>query len=155
MLGFFVATMLAGGGTLPQAHGAAAILVSRAQSPSATRGAFSRAADGLFYVTGTINGAPVRFLVDTGSTSTVLTRDDARRAGVMPALHQFNAQADTANGQARIAWVEIDDLQVGGIRARSVMAAVAGGGLGVSLLGQNMLSQLGSLTIAGDRMEFR
>ena len=38
----------------------------------------TRSADGLFYVTAIVNGAPVRFVVDTGSTIVVLTPEDAR-----------------------------------------------------------------------------
>ena len=150
-----VATMLASGDIAPAREERVAFAASAATIAVDTSRALRRAPDGLFYVTGTINGAPVRFLVDTGSTSTVLTREDARRGGVLPTAEAFAARADTANGSARIAWVLIGELHVGGIRARDVAAAVAAEGLGVSLLGQNWLSQLGSLTISGDRMEFR
>lgn len=41
-----------------------------------------RAADGHFYVDAQVNGAAVRFLVDTGASSLVLTQADAQRAGI-------------------------------------------------------------------------
>lgn len=155
MFWYVVATMLASGEIAPARQLQVELAVAAAMTAATAQSELRRAPDGLFYVTGTINGAPVRFLVDTGSTSTVLTRDDAMRAGVMPPADAFAARADTANGPARIAWVMLDDLQVGGIKARDMAAAVAPDGLGVSLLGQNWLSQLASLTISGDRMEFR
>lgn len=114
-----------------------------------------RSADGLFYVTGIVNGVPVRFLVDTGASTIVLTADDAQRVGIGPEGDRFDDNADTANGKTQMARVTIDDLAVGQVRSRQVSAAVVRDGLGVSLLGQNWLSQLASLTIAGDRMILR
>ena len=114
-----------------------------------------RAGDGLFYVTGIVNGAPVRFLVDTGASTIVLTAEDAARAGLKPGEDHFADNADTANGRTQMARVTIDDLAVGQVRSRQISAAVVRDGLGVSLLGQNWLSQLASLTISGDRMILR
>lgn len=114
-----------------------------------------RAGDGLFYVTGIVNGAPVRFLVDTGASTIVLTAEDAARAGFKPGQDHFADSADTANGRTQMARVTIDDLAVGQVRSRQISAAVVRDGLGVSLLGQNWLSQLASLTISGDRMILR
>ncbi|OYW45801.1 MAG: hypothetical protein B7Z08_00060 [Sphingomonadales bacterium 32-68-7] len=114
-----------------------------------------RAADGLFYVTAIVNGAPVKFLVDTGASMIVLTAGDAERIGLMPEAEHFDGSAETANGRARTAQVTLDELAVGEIRSRRISAAVVRDGLGVSLLGQNWLSTLASLTIAGDRMVLR
>jgi len=111
-----------------------------------------RSADGLFYVNAIVNGAPVRFLVDTGATVIVLTPDDARRAGVGVESGAFSASAETANGRTSMARVVLDEVVVGATRTRALGAAVVQGNLPVSLLGQNWLAQLGSVTIAGDRM---
>lgn len=158
MLTFVFAAMLAGG--VPAQ--AKAYAVDRGPTAQAVamdsygmNGDLRRASDGLFYVTGMINAVPVRFLVDTGASTIVLTRDDALRAGLMPAEAAFDAQADTAKGRALMAWISIDELQVGGVRVRGISAAVAPEGLGVSLLGQNWVAELASLTIAGDRLLFR
>ena len=40
-----------------------------------------RSADGHYYLTMEVNGAPIRFVVDTGATELVLSRADAERAG--------------------------------------------------------------------------
>ena len=113
-----------------------------------------RAADGLFYVTALVNGTPVRFLFDTGANMVVLTRDDALRVGV--GAGSSNGAADgsdtmeTAGGAAQIDRVMLSHIDVAGRRVGNVDAAVANRGLKVSLLGQNLLSRLGPLTLAGD-----
>jgi len=40
--------------------------------------------DGHFWVTAEVNGEPARFLVDSGATTTSLSRETARRAGIVP-----------------------------------------------------------------------
>lgn len=161
MLLFFLAGMLAGSAAneLPAIdHIVAEVTrgspaaIAEAAAPA---GDLLRADDGLFYVTGVVNGMPVRFLVDTGASTIVLTRDDAMRAGLLPPGGAFHDFADTANGRASIAWISIEDLSIGRVRVRDISAAVVRDGLEVSLLGQNWLSQLASLTIAGDRLQFR
>jgi aspartyl protease family protein len=114
-----------------------------------------RAADGLFYVTAIVNGAPVRFIVDTGATTVVLTREDARRAGITLDDQHFDASAQTAAGNTAMARIVLQDVVVGNKRTRAVDAAVVRADLPVSLLGQNWLSKLDSLTITGDRLLFR
>lgn len=115
----------------------------------------NRSGDGLFYVDAMVNGAPVRFLVDTGASVVVLRSDDAQRAGIMVDAREFSENAETANGQAAMARVTLDEVMVGSVRSEALSAAVVRDGLSVSLLGQNWLSQLASLTISGDRMIFK
>jgi aspartyl protease family protein len=124
-------------------------------SSARTDGDVVRAADGLFYVSGTVNGVQVRFLVDTGASATVLTHEDAIRAGVLPVVAEFHNVADTANGASSVTWVKVGELQVAGLHVRGMSAAVSSGGLKISLLGQDWLSWLDSVTITGDRMVLR
>lgn len=114
----------------------------------------SRAADGLFYVTAIVNGAPIRFLVDTGATTIVLTAADAERAGIRPDEGAFSATAETANGRTNMARIVLDEVVVGGTRSHALGAAVVKDRLPVSLLGQNWVARLSSLTISGDRLSF-
>lgn len=120
--------------------------------PSRVGQTVQRAADGLFYIEARINGAPVRFLVDTGATMIVLTKADAARAGVLPHIAAFNDLASTAGGDTTMARVRLDRVAVAGSLDFDVPAAVAGDGLRVSLLGASWFTQIASLTIAGDRM---
>lgn len=114
-----------------------------------------RAEDGLFYVDAEVNGQPVHFLVDTGASIIVLTAEDARRVGAVPDEAAFQHIADTAGGKSAMAKIKLGQMTVGQTTATSVNAAVAREGLGVSLLGQNWLSYLASVTIEGDRMTLK
>ena len=95
-----------------------------------------RAEDGLFYVSGLVNGQSIRFLVDTGASMIVLTPDDARRVGAAQADNDAIV-TETANGTSRMTRVTLASMQIGGTGAAAVPAAVAQEGLKVSLLGQN------------------
>ena len=141
---------------LPVAAKANAALVE----PDAAAGALdaarvARAPDGLFYVRARVNGRPIRFLVDTGASVVVLTAADAAAAGVAPQPEHFAARMQTAAGNAAMAWTDLDAVQVAGREVRGVKAAVMRDGLAVSLLGQNMLTRLGSVRIEGDELELR
>lgn len=113
-----------------------------------------RSSDGLFYVTAIVNGVPIRFLVDTGASMIVLRPEDARRAGVQMKEDAFRHTADTAGGKTAMAKVMLDEVIVGGTTQRALNAAVVRHDMPVSLLGQNWVAQLASLTISGDRMLF-
>lgn len=114
--------------------------------------AIRRSRDGLFYLDAWVNGVPVRFLVDTGATTVVLTPADAARAGVLPEAAAFRYSAQTAGGKTAMARIRLAQLTAGAAERRDVDAAIAGAGLGVSLLGQSYLSQLSSVRMSGDTM---
>ena len=111
-----------------------------------------RGLDGHFSADLVVNGAPIRFLVDTGATDIVLGRSDARRAGLDPASLAFTGRAVTANGTVATAPVRLDRLEFGSIRLNDVPASVTDGGFDGSLLGMRFLSRFGRIEIEGDRM---
>lgn len=112
----------------------------------------ARGPDGHFYTDAQVNGVTIRFLVDTGATVVMLTREDAQRAGI--ALPVERALAMGVGGTVSVAPVTISRLAIGTVEARSIQAAVADQ-LPVSLLGQNFLAQFGSVEIRGDTMVLR
>ena len=120
--------------------------------PAITAAEFERAPDGLFYVTGLVNGHTIRFLVDTGASVVMLTREDAAAVGVDLKRGGFQSRVRTANGASAMAWTTLQDVDVAGHRLSQIDAAVPQNGLPVSLLGQNLLRKLGIVTIDGDRM---
>src|SRR3954449_2078384 len=75
------------------------------------------AIDGHFWVTAKLNGRDVKFLVDSGATTTTIDRDTAKAAGV-----EVSARRDqfvrTGNGIVRVASGRADELAVGGIMRR-------------------------------------
>lgn len=117
-----------------------------------TRGmVVNRAGDGLFYVTAKVNGRRVRFVVDTGSTHVVIGRRDALALGIAaaPASRQ---RVRTAHGDSAMAWVKLPGIQIGTRQLASMRAIVIADGPDVSLMGQEMLSQLGPVRIDGNRL---
>ena len=114
-----------------------------------------RAKDGLFYVDVLINGQSIRFLIDTGANVVVLTGTDAARLGLQAEGSSFGPHMATVGGSAPMTWARLDHVQLAGREVRGLKVAVVQNGLPVSLLGQNMLSKLASVTIEGDRMHMR
>lgn len=117
---------------------------------------YRRAPDGLFYVNATVNGAPVRFLIDTGANVVILTAEDADRvsADVEPG-QSGGTNVETVGGRAAMRWTTLDHIMVAGREARNLPAVVAHDKLPVSILGQNMIAKFASLTIEGDRLNVR
>jgi aspartyl protease family protein len=110
----------------------------------------NRASDSHFYADVQVNGATIRFLVDTGATGIVLTAADAQRAGIGGG--DYNAVGKGAGGEVRMMPTTATRLALGPLNADNVPVMVAKEGLSVSLLGQSYLSRIGSVTISGDRM---
>ncbi|UYY57040.1 TIGR02281 family clan AA aspartic protease [Sphingomonas sp. S2-65] len=111
-----------------------------------------RAPDGLFYVNGMVNGTRIRFLVDTGATALVLAPQDAARAGVVSLSSQPAGELQTAAGATSMGWASARSLEIAGRTLSKVRAAVPGSHLKVSLLGQDVLRRLGSITLDDDRL---
>lgn len=107
---------------------------------------------GHFFATLQVNGQDVRFLVDTGATAMVLSRQDAVRVGVMPESRDFIYRSQTANGEVSTARVVLDEVRLAGFVDRNVPAHVNGGPLGTSLLGMGYLDRYSGFQVFGDQM---
>jgi aspartyl protease family protein len=112
----------------------------------------ARSSDGHFYADAMVNGARIRFMVDTGATFVALTREDAQRAGIL--IGSDRAEAMGAGGAFEVTPVTIDRIAIGALAATDVQGAVADE-LSISLLGQSFLSRVGTVEIRGDRMVMR
>jgi aspartyl protease family protein len=108
--------------------------------------------DGHYYLTLGINGTPVRFVVDTGASDIVLSREDARAVGLDPDRLAYLGRAQTANGSVPIAQVTLARVTLGGIEDRDVGASVNGGEMFGSLLGMSYLGRFGRIEIADGRL---
>lgn len=111
-----------------------------------------RADDGLFYLVAHVDDVPVRFVVDTGANVTVLSPTDARRVSWRHDQLAGTANLATAGGTSAMRWARVDTLKIAGHVMTDVDAALPQSGMSTSLLGQNVLSQLGSVTQRGDRL---
>ena len=102
---------------------------------------------GHYYIEAIVNGARIRFLVDTGATDIVLSRADARRAGFDPGRLRYSKVYSTANGTVRGAPVTLRRLDVGPLRFSDIRASVNEGQMRGSLLGMSFLRQFRSYEV--------
>jgi aspartyl protease family protein len=130
----------------------AALDPAAAQAANPRTMVVGRGEDGQFYVTGEVSGAPVRFLVDTGASDIVLSRDDARRVGLDPSSMRFARTVETANGVGRGATIVVSRLSVGPIAMRDVRVSVNQAPMASSLLGMSFLRKLDSFEVKGDQL---
>lgn len=127
------------------ANAEAAISAANAQAAQGgPGGAIRKAADGHYWADGQVNGASVRFLVDTGASAVALTPDDARRLGFDVGALNYTNRVITAAGHVRAASVKLASLTVSGARLDNVDALVIEKGLDTSLLGMTYLGRLAS-----------
>jgi aspartyl protease family protein len=123
--------------------------------PAANRSLVLTASDdGHFYVIGQVNGAPVKFIIDTGSTEIVLSPADAQRAGVDLASLKFASPGETANGVGYDAQATVSSLAVGPIRLVNAPVAVNKTPMSASLLGMSFLRRV-DIQTHGDQMTLR
>ncbi|WP_395392004.1 TIGR02281 family clan AA aspartic protease [Novosphingobium sp. BL-8A] len=112
----------------------------------------ARAPDGHFYADAEVEQHGTHFLVDTGATIVALTGSDARAIGLDWNDADLRLIGQGASGPVYGVPVTLSKIELGGLEARDVQAAIVPEGLDVSLLGQSFLSRMGSVRIEGDRM---
>lgn len=111
-----------------------------------------RASDGHYYVTAHLNDRPVIFVVDTGATDIVLTRQDARLVGIDPDALIYSGRAGTANGTVDTARAVVDIFDVDGLADRDVSVWINRGEMNTSLLGMAYLQRFARIEIANGKL---
>lgn len=99
-----------------------------------------QAIDGHFYIEASVNGRPVRFLVDSGATMTTIGRQTAARASIAVSERR-DQMVRTGNGIVRVATGRAGTLDVGAIRRSNVGLHIADAEE-FNVLGMNYLSSL-------------
>lgn len=86
-----------------------------------------------YVTTGSINGVPVSFLVDTGATLIAMNSGTAKKLGI---AYESSAPGTsvTAGGKIKSWRVVLSSVQVGGIRRQNVQAAVLEGDYPLDIL---------------------
>jgi aspartyl protease family protein len=107
-----------------------------------------RSRDGHYYVAGTINAQAVTFLVDTGASTVAVSKDIARRIGL---LRGRPVSIGTAGGVSPGEEITGQTVTLGGITIRDVRVVVLSGMSNEALLGQNVLRHLDVIQ-SSDRM---
>lgn len=108
--------------------------------------------DGHFHLTVTINDRPIEFLVDTGASDIVLTREDAARVGFDPNRLDYWGMANTANGTVRLATIRLETVRLGEFIDKNIRASVNKAPMEKSLLGMRYLSKFSAIEISNDQM---
>lgn len=123
-------------------------VLQRGQHYQLTTGASDRqrtvlAADtrGHFIAEGAVNGAPVRFVVDTGATVVALPAREAQRLGIDYRKGRVGTTR-TAGGVVPVFRVTLDRVKVGAIELLAVEGLVIEQGLDIALLGMSFLSRV-------------
>jgi aspartyl protease family protein len=122
------------------------VLGQQAFSPSGAGGtdqSITLVADGRghFVTTGTVNGATIPFMVDTGATTVALGASHARNAN----LDLRNARIvaiQTANGVTHAALVNLNPIRLGAVTLHDVPATVAAHDMPQALLGMSFLNRM-------------
>ena len=111
--------------------------------------------DGGFYAMGSVNGATVRFAIDTGAGGIVLSPEDAKRMGLDLNALTFSAPSETANGVGYWAPYTASTLTVGPIKFANVPVQINKAPMSASLLGMSFLKRLDSFEVHGDQITLK
>ena len=114
---------------------------SSAASSDRERITLAADARGHFFADGSVNGGPVRFLVDTGASMVALPGRDAERLG-LDYRKGPRGIIQTAGGNAIAYRVKLDRVKVGGIELTNVDGVVLEQGLDIALLGMSFLNRV-------------
>jgi aspartyl protease family protein len=94
-------------------------------------------ADGHFYIEGSISGAPLTFLVDTGASITTLTKEASL---LIDTAGCRAGKSSTANGVVDVCVAAVPDMRIGPYTVSHSLAAV-NANTETNLLGMNVLGQ--------------
>lgn len=112
-----------------------------------------RSADGHFWADAEVNGRPLRFMIDSGATTTTLSEAAARSAGIEPS-DNFGVMVDTANGTVVMQRGSIARFRLGPIEHENLAAHIAPNEM-VNVIGMNLLSSLRGWGVEGDTLVLR
>ena len=112
-------------------------------STTGARQSVSLTADarGHYAASGSLNGYPMTFLVDTGATAIAISADEARRIGLDYKAGQASG-VSTAAGVVPAWRVKFNTVKVGSITLNQVDGMVVETGLSVPLLGMSFLNRM-------------
>jgi aspartyl protease family protein len=110
--------------------------------------------DGHFWVNAEVNGREVRFLVDSGATTTSISSDTAERTNIVPS-GGFRVAVSTANGMVQAQRGRIERIEVGTIERRNLAVLVSAAFGRTDVLGMNFLSSLSGWGVEGQWLILR
>jgi aspartyl protease family protein len=100
--------------------------------------------DGHYWVDAQVNGQSVRFLIDSGASTTALGQQTASTLPLLPDPGSNMVMVQTANGPVSAQWAIVAEMDVGPIRATQLPVIVSPAFGTVNVLGMNFLGKLKS-----------
>jgi aspartyl protease family protein len=107
--------------------------------------------DGHYWVDGSVNSTPARFLIDSGASITALSETTAKAAGLDLDPQRF-VTMQTANGPVRAVPANVPGLAVEPIVANDLPVVVSPAFGDINVIGMNFLSQLKSWRVENNEM---
>lgn len=107
---------------------------------------------GHFSVTATVNGHEVRFMVDSGATTTSMSLGAAKAANVDVSTSGFPVIVETANGTTEMQRARLQRLSIGPIKRQDFPVLVSDTLGDTNLLGMNFLNTLKGWRVEGDTL---
>lgn len=108
--------------------------------------------DGHFHMDANVNNLPIRFLIDTGASSVILSLNDAKRIGIDTNRLNYNRVYNTANGKVMGAVINLAKIEIGGMVFKDVAATVNNSDMDVSLLGMSFLNRFQKYEFFQDKL---
>lgn len=122
------------------------------QSVSGRTVSIPKGPDGHFYATVTIGKISRRLLIDSGATTTMISKSMADAADIDATGDSFGTIIQTANGPIIARRAVAPSIAIGPIEARNLDILVDDHFDGDGVIGMNFLSSLRSWRVEGDRM---
>jgi clan AA aspartic protease (TIGR02281 family) len=116
---------------------------------------FPRSSDGRYHIDAEMNERQIRFVVDPGAVTVMLSPDDARAGGIDIGKLNFSERAVTPSGQMRVASVIVPMLTLKQLTLFNVNAVVTEGRLPTSVLGLGFLKRFDSYDMHGEELILR
>lgn len=111
--------------------------------------------NGHFVTLAQVNGQPVRFLIDSGASTVVLSRGDAEKLDLPLTERDFTQIFSTPGGFVRAAPIRLAEVRIGELRLQDVRAAVSEREMEISLLGTSFLDRLSGYEVRRGQMTLR
>ena len=111
--------------------------------------------DGHFYATVLVNNVEIEFLIDTGATHIVLSKEDAKKLDYNLSKLIFWSKSNTANGIVETAPIRLQSIKLGQFSDTNVLAYINQGTMKQSLLGMSFLNNFSSVEFRNETLTLR
>jgi aspartyl protease family protein len=111
--------------------------------------------DGHYWLQLDVNGKPVRFMIDSGATTTAVNADTARETGIEVDTNGYSVILNTANGRVTAQRGVIQSLMIGTHEIGTHNVVVSESFDDTNVLGMNFLDSMQSWKVEGNVMALK